>query len=631
MAPYAVAHLKLGLLLQETGYEFKSEQRLGIYLTNTLEEAIKHSETLFAQWISEEANAAARVKKDEPIMVVLGNPPYSKVSANKGKWIENLMESYKQTVKTEETQRQALSDDYAKFIRFAHWRIEQTGCGIVGLITNHAYLDGPLFRDMRKALLDTFSEVYILQLHGDSRKGEIAPSEVKDENVFDIQQGVAISILVKEQRKSCTTKVYHADMWGTRESKYSVLNNTDVSSTEWTALKPEPQYYFFTPFTGDLKQEYEGFWVLTAIFGTGTPQKDAHVAYGAGFVTQQDTFAIGFDPEALFENVATFLNLSQSKDELWARFRFCTTNQWNFEKARQELKDINLDNFLKRCLYRPFDYRYTLYHKHVATILRNPIMRHLQKPNLAMLSTRRVTRLPFDNFLVTQEIVEYKAVSHDRNTMVFPLYLYPSEGEMQLGGHRRPNLNPEFIKAVSEKLGLEFVGDGRGDLEQTFSPEDIFYYAYAIFHSPTYRSRYAEFLKIDFPRLPLTSDRSLFKSLAVKGADLVSLHLMESLLLNNFITKYPVEGSDMVDKVSYDESNQRVYINKEQYFEGVRPEIWDFHIGGYQVAQKWLKDRKDRTLTYDELTHYQKVIVTLKETIRIMAEIDALISEWPID
>ncbi len=212
------------------------------------------------------------------------------------------------------------------------------------------------------------------------------------------------------------------------------------------------------------------------------------------------------------------------------------------------------------------------------------------------------------------------------------LYLYLAEGEMQFeGGHRRPNLAPEFIKAISDKLGLKFIEDERGDLEGTFGPEDIFNYAYAVFHSLTYRTRYAEFLKIDFPRLPLTSDKALFKDLTEKGAELVSLHLMESPTLNNLITGYPVTGSNTVDKVTYDGNNQRVYINKAQYFEGVPPEVWDFHIGGYQVCQKWLKDRKGRTLTYDELTHYQKIIVALKKTIRLMAEIDELIPGWPVD
>jgi len=253
---------------------------------------------------------------------------------------------------------------------------------------------------------------------------------------------------------------------------------------------------------------------------------------------------------------------------------------------------------------------------------------------MALITSRMTKGETYQHTLVSKTISEVILLSPktSNNAFVFPLYLYPGKGEMQFEGmHRRPNLNPEFIKAVSDKLELTFVEDGRGDFEQTFGPEDIFNYIYAVFHSPTYRSRYAEFLKIDFPRLPLTSDKKLFRSLAEKGAELVSLHLMESPTLNNLITKYPVSGSNTVDKVSYDDNNQRVYINKTQYFEGVPPEVWNFHIGGYQVAQKWLKSHKGRTLTYDDLTHYQKIIVALKETIRLMAEIDGLIPRWPVE
>jgi predicted helicase len=198
------------------------------------------------------------------------------------------------------------------------------------------------------------------------------------------------------------------------------------------------------------------------------------------------------------------------------------------------------------------------------------------------------------------------------------------------GGKRRPNLNPDFIKELSGKLGLDFVNDGKGDMVKTYGPEDVFNYAYAVFHSPTYRTRYAEFLKIDFPRLPLTSDKALFQKLGEKGAELVSLHLMESATLNKLITTYPVKGDNIVEKVRYDEKEQRVYINKTQYIEGVTAEVWNFHVGGYQVCEKWLKDRKGRALTYDESTHYQKVVVALKETIRLMAEIDKAIPAWPI-
>ena len=239
-------------------------------------------------------------------------------------------------------------------------------------------------------------------------------------------------------------------------------------------------------------------------------------------------------------------------------------------------------------------------------------------------------QVPWDVMFCSRSIDDLNLFYRGGST-TFPLYLYPVEGKPWLEEGRRPNLNPEFIKAFSDKLGLKFIEDGKGDLEETFGPEDVFNYAYAVFHSPTYRSRYAEFLKIDFPRLPLTSDGELFKALADKGAELVSLHLMESPKLNNLITKYPVVGPNQVEAVRYDEANQRVYINKSQYFEGVSPEVWNFHIGGYQVCQKWLKDRKGRTLSYDELTHYQKVVVALKETIHLMQEIDELIPGWPIE
>ena len=263
-------------------------------------------------------------------------------------------------------------------------------------------------------------------------------------------------------------------------------------------------------------------------------------------------------------------------------------------------------------------------------------MRHtLVGENLALLWTRPGNPNYEFSILTTRLLIDQCVVGNKSAgagiSYAGPLYLYPAEGGMRFeGGKRRPNLNPEFIQDISDKLGLKFVEDGRADLDQTFGPEDIFNYAYAVFHSPTYRTRYAEFLRVDFPRLPLTSDKELFKALIVKGTELVSLHIMESSALNNLITRYPIAGPNSVDNVTYNESTKRVYINKTQYFEGVPQEVWNFHIGGYQVCQKWLKDRKGRTLTYDDLTHYQKIVVALKETIRLMEEIDALIPSWPL-
>jgi len=642
MAPYAVAHLKLGLLLQETGYKFTSDQRLGVYLTNTLEEAFKKSELLagFNEYIVDEANAAAEIKKEKPIMVVLGNPPYSGISANASKrsvidsktgkvrqeltWIGKLIEDYKivDDKQLEEKNPKMLQDDYVKFIRFGQWRIERTEQGILGFITNHAYLDNPTFRGMRQSLMNTFTDIYILNLHGNVKKKEVAPDGGKDNNVFAIQQGVAIGIFVKEAEKDETAKVHYAELWGLREGKYQTLFETDITATDWADLEPNSPFYFFVPRDEDLRPEYEQGWKVTDIF----PANSVTV------VTSRDHFVLDFDETVLKKRVAAFQETALTDEEVRERFALVDNKGWSVTKARKAIRQDNTwEKDFTRCLYRPFDYRSIFYHEAVIERARFEVMRNmLAGKNLALTTTRQVTSLDFNHALCTNSIAEYKCISHDRNSYIFPLYLYPVEGEMQFERGRRPNLNPEFIKAVSDKLGLKFIKDGIGDPKETFGPEDIFNYTYAIFHSPTYRSRYAEFLKIDFPRLPLTSDRGLFKALVEKGADQVSLHLMESPRLNNLITKYPVTGSNVVEKVAYDDNNQRVYINKEQYFEGVPPEVWNFHIGGYQVCQKWLKDRKGRTLTYDELTHYQKMVVALKETIRLMAEIDELILEWPV-
>jgi len=618
MAPYAMAHLKLGLFLKETGYQFEKEQRLGIYLTNTLEEAVKHSETLFANWITEEANAAAEIKKDKPIMVVLGNPPYSVSSLNRGEWIDTLLEDYKRDLHEKKLN---IDDDYIKFIRFAQWRIEQTGYGILGFITNNSYLDGLTHRRMRDSLLESFPEIYILNLHGSSRRGEKAPENTKDENVFDIQQGVAIGIFVKEADKSEKRHVCYADMWGMREKKYQALFESEIDTTDWRELAPTAPYFFFVPKDFPFKEEYSQGWSVRKIFTVSQN----------GLKTDRDKLFFDFDRPALEERMRTFFSKKYG-DDFKQQYRVFPSSSFDVEARRDQTAFDNKN--IKKCLYRPFDARYLYYDPNLTSRPAYEVMHHMLRQNVALIATRQFGGHRHFILLSTSKLTEISSQAYAPYTL-FPIYLYPSKQEVASGLYRqedrRPNLNPEFIRAFSEKLGLRFIEDGKGELEATFGPEDIFNYAYAVFHSPTYRSRYAEFLKIDFPRLPLTSGVELFKALADKGAELVSLHLMESPVLNSLITRYPVAGSSEVEKVSYDDNKQRVYINKTQYFEGVAPEVWEFHIGGYQVCQKWLKDRKGRTLTYDELTHYQKVIVALKETIRLMAEIDELIPGWPTE
>ena len=640
MAPYAIAHLKLGLLLKETGYQFQTDQRLGIFLTNTLEEAIKHSDTMFAQWISEEANAAADIKKTKPIMVVLGNPPYSKSSANKNIYIDQMMEIYKTAVR-HETNIQPLSDDYIKFIRFAHERIEKTGYGVIGMITNNSYLSGIIHKGMREELMKSFSTIYILNLHGSALLGEGITNGGKDENVFDIRQGVTIALFVKSAKDNDLAKVFYFDSWGSRDLKSNYLLENDVDTTNWALLEPRSPDFFFVPKIFDMRDEYCTYWSITDIFGTGVSEKDRGASWGSGVKTNRDYLLIDFDKSVLEARIQKLADPVISDEQIQLELKLEDGLYWNTHRERQKIRDINWHKNITRHLYRPFDKRWLLYQPNLIEIGRGGaskfVMRHmLAGVNYGLIIDRTTSLdMPFTHIFVSNNPIDVRVLpDYGGAPYIIPLYLYPGEGEMQLdGGHRRPNLNPDFTKTFSEKLGLKFIEDGKGDLQETFGPEDIFNYAYAVFHSPAYRSRYAEFLKIDFPRLPLTSDKVLFMALVQKGAVLVSLHLVESPLLNNLITKYPVKGEHAVEKINYDEKTNRVLINKIQYFEGIPPEVWNFHIGGYQVCEKWLKDRKGRKLTIDDIDLYQKIVVALKETIHLMSEIDEIIGEhagWPV-
>ncbi len=631
MAPYAIAHLKMGRLLKETGYQFQTDQRLGIYLTNTLEEAVKHSDTMFAQWITEEANAAAEIKKNKPIMVVLGNPPYSGESSNKGAWARQLIEPYKMVDGKPLGDRNPkwLNNDYVKFIAFGQWRVGLTGQGVLGFITSNSYLNSPTHRGMRQSLMNTFTDIFIFNLHGNANKKEVALDGSKDENVFDITEGVTIALFLKELGKMCPAIIHYDDLWGQRESKYHTLLESDMSTTGWKQLNPTKPYWLFVPRNEAQLDEYEKGWKVTDIF----------ILTGEGFTSARDDFAIAFTFSEVEKRLKTLVNTLDSDETVRETFNLHDTGTWKLSNARkalnEELKnDESMGKVIHPCLYRPFDKRFCLLNDNIMERPRIKTQYHMMKLNLALSTIRNIEIAGgFTHVLCVAQPMDRHAVSIKEINYLFPLYLYPAEGEMHLGEGRRPNLNPEFIKVFSEKLGLKFIEDGKGALQTTFGPEDIFNYAYSVFHSPSYRSRYAEFLKIDFPRLPLTSDKALFKSLVEKGAVLVALHLMESPLLDTKMTRYEVKGEHEVEKVSYYEKTQRVSINRAQYFEGVPPEVWNFHIGGYQVCEKWLKDRKGRKLTINDIDHYQKIVVALKETIRLMSEIDEAIEEhggWPV-
>lgn len=655
MAPYTIAHLKLGLLLGQLGYQFGSNERLGIYLTNALEGAPSAQLALpFAQYIAQEGQAANVVKHDMPVMVVLGNPPYSGHSTNVGDWIKSLIDDYKQGFPDlhKPAQTKWLQDDYVKFIRFAQWRITRTGEGILAFITNNGYLDNPTFKGMRKRLMEDFDTIYILNLHGNTKKKERSPDGSAEENVFDIQQGVAIGLFVRTKRAIGTlAKVYYADVWGDRKSKYAFLASTEVESTDWVEVAPGMPTYLFKPQSAEVKQEYELGWKLQAAMGeNGDP--------APGIVTTQDEFAISWSVADAKAKVCQLL-ATANEQEARAMWRLCTQNQWQYARAKAALSSGSWEADVCPILYRPFDLRWTVYNSHVAVHRRERVMRHMRAgSNLALCISRGFEiQTGYEHVFCSDAIIQHHTVSIKEVNFLFPLYLYADknkpglfDGNMGVVFERRANFSEAFIAHATSQTGLKYTGDGRGGSSISFGPEDLFHYIYAALHSPTYRKRYKDFLKADFARIPTTSDVNLFRELVSSGAELVDLHLLRlpgssgvggnggaAILVapGQQGVSFPKAGTSVVDKIAYvaPQAHEpgRVVINSTQYFAGVEPQTWEARIGGYQPLDKWLKDRKGRKLDSNDVLHYMRMVIALRETQRIMGEIDALIPAWPLE
>ncbi len=640
MAAYTICHLKLALEISGDSdrYTLGEGERLGVFLTNSLTEAHEEaSGPMFAAEIAREARGADAVKRDHPVMVVIGNPPYSGHSANKGKWISDLMKEYRRGVAGLDKPGQAkwLSDDYVKFIRFAQWRISRTGEGVLGFVTNHSYLDNPTFRGMRKSLLETFDEIWLLDLHGNSKRKERSPDGGRDQNVFDIQQGVAIGIFVKHgDSESEIARVHHADLWGcrgdTKSGKYAWLAENSLQTTDWNQLTPRGPDWFFKPRDYELAAEYETAWSIPSVFcRNGDP--------APGIVTTHDQFAVSWNTEEATNKIEKFLETKTEEDarQLW---RLCTQNQWSYKRAKRELAKDIWRTKIKRLLYRPFDSRVTVFDRNVAVHLRERVMFHMLAGSNLGLSTNRSVAIAsgWNHAFVSSSLIQHHTSSNLDVNYLFPLYLYPREED----GFRRdlpvrsPNLAEGFIDAVTARVEMRFAPDEQGNLTSTFGPEDVFGYIYAVLHSPQYRRRYADFLRSDFPRIPVPSSHSLFTQLAQIGARLTSLHLMTTY--GDQMPVFPIDGSREVKQVSYSESSNdtcgRVWINRDQYFEGVSPQAWEFTIGGYQPAKKWLTDRKGRTLEFTDIQTYQRICSALTETPRVMQQIDDVIEShggWP--
>jgi predicted helicase len=599
MAPYTIAHLKLGMTLRESGCN-NFKQRLGVYLTNTLEEGLLVSDTLWgvlglSQVIADEAAEAGRIKKERPIMVVIGNPPYSGVSSNETVYANQLIAKYKVEpggkMKLQE-RKHWLNDDYVKFIAFAEDLIEKNGEGIVAMITNHGYLDNPTFRGMRWHLAKTFDSIHVLDLHGNSKKNETAPDGGKDENVFNIQQGVAIMVAVKTGKKKAgeQARVFHSNLFGKREEKFRELEAFVQNSKE---LQLDEQMYYFIEKNIEGKSNYENGIALNELFNV----------FNTSIVTMGDSFIVSENKSELEKRIEKFTAGDYNEQELneefslgknYAKWILSNRNKITFDKN----KIIPLN-------YRPFDQRFTYYDNKLVWRHRENVMKHfLRGDNLGLVFRRQQLPERQTYYFVSNGIIADGYIRSDNKggESIAPLYLYRDDGT------RTPNFDRDTLKTLTQKL------------HKAYEPEDVLDYIYAVLHSPKYRETYKEFLKSDFPRVPSPTDDGQFHRLAAFGKQLRELHLLTSSAVNNFITIYPKDGSNVVEKIERKETG--VWTNKEQYFGNVPEVAWNFYIGGYQPAQKWLKDRKGRTLSNEDIEHYQKMIVALTETERIMKEID---------
>ncbi len=646
--PYVIAHLRLAIQLaafdvpeserQKWAYCFQQNEQPNIYLTNTLEEV---KETL----------ARPEQESAQQILVVLGNPPFAGHSSNKGQWITALIDTYKDGCPELKKPGQAkwLSDDYVKFMRFAQWHIEQVGYGILAFVTNHSYLDNPTFRGMRHSLLQSFDEIYILDLHGNRKKHEQAPNGSKDENVFDIQQGVAISIFVKwrdsgagevqdggkprpyilKRHTPSFAIVHHADLWGLREvyrwdhqgkvtlsdGKYAWLTEHNLSSTRWMLLDPQAPFYLFSPQESHYGAEYNSAWSVADIF---RPNGDP----APGVVTCHDQFAISWTKNEACAKVQRLLS-TETEEEARQLFRLCSQSQWQYPAAKQRLQQSMWHRDITEILYRPFDKRWTIFNRSVTVHRRERVMRHmLAGINIGLAIGRAghvIDQDEWDIAFCTRFVTDFNLYRRGGNNL-FPLYLYDATTTRVC----KANLSDNFIKDSATRLGIKWIPYGHGDLEHTFGPEDIFAYMYALFYSHTYRNRYAPFLKIDFPRVPLTSNVALFRALCSLGDRLVGLHVMEKPV--QLISAFPVPGINNVINVRYKKG--QVWINADQYFDGVSWEAWNFSVGGYQICRKWLKDRRGRVLSDEEIAHYKHIVAILTETSNVMLEIDTVIENY---
>jgi hypothetical protein len=628
MAPYAIAHMKIGLKLFETGYKFGSGERARIYLTNALEPAQDFSDTFeqMAPALAHEAKAVNDVKRHQRFTVVIANPPYSGESANPSEFADGTATSIGRLLRNYffvdgqplgERNSKWLHDDYVKFIRFAEHLIESAGRGALGYITNHSFLFNPTFRGMRQHLMTQFDRLDTLNLHGSMKLRERAPDGGADENVFDIEPGTAITLARRTGSRKPIRR--SGDLWGARATKYERLTRAHPAELADQQFEPAPPFYLLFPQEAVLREEFQRFMSLTEMMPLNN----------TGIITKRDGLTIHHSAGDVWKTVTEFLACPPSSAH--AQFDLPEdVRDWSVERAQADLRSTGLTKArISRICYRPFDVRYSYYTGNSRGFVGWPvdkIYRHMVAgPNLALCIGRAgqvIDQGEWNIVFCTRHMTEFNLFRRGGN-VVFPLYIYRES--LSAIPTSKVSVTSNVSNAVLSRFSVV-------EVTLDSEPQKLLQYIYALLHAPGYRARYAEFLKIDFPRIPPPSTSELFEALTELGDEIVALHLMESPRLEKLITAYIGLPQAEVEKVTY--ANQTVWLDKKQTcgFAGVPEAVWNFHIGGYQVCEKWLKDRKGRTLSTDDIAHYQKIVVALSETIRLMKEIDEVIEKhggWP--
>ncbi len=660
IAPYTIAHLKISQSFKE---EFNSplndDESLKIALTNTLyfksiSKEQNDQNTLFTLIdLTREFKKAQKIK-EEQILIITGNPPYSGASSNKGLYEDEIKISYglepskanlskeqkkyinlyfqektKQNTNTfkaiyekhkleNEKNPKWLLDDYVKFIRFAQSKIDSQESGIFAFISNNSFLDNPTFRGMRYSLMQSFDKIYILNLHGDTRKKEKAPDGSKDDNVFDIMQGVSINIFIKQNSKAKNTKIYYHDLYGKRKDKYEFLYENDLNSIKWTLVKNNEPFYLFLPQNNDLLEEYN----------KGISVKDMFMLSGVGICSKRDNIVFHNNKENLMQLLKDFN--TKTKDELYKIYDIGEDSRdWKLDSAIKAVNKNcdNLENFIKKCHYRPFDKKWTYYIENSKAFMAYPvydIFEHfLENENIGLICDRGTKLNNIDNIFISSKIIDLHLVGS--GSYIYPLYLYPTTRSKKFLKKENPNFNEKNFTSKIENFKESFRAFIDELYKEKFSPQNILGYIYAVLFHKIYREKYLDFLKIDFPKIPFTKDKNTFKNLSKLGLKLVNLHLLKNDELDfnvgEALFKDIKNKNFKIQKIKYNKDTKELFINESLYFTKVSPEIYEFKIGGYAVLDKYLKSHKEEDIDHK---HFTLIIQTLDETLKIQDEISKI-------